>query len=122
MLETLGRADKQDPLGMLLRSRGRLRKNPAGDDGKENTNVWYFHRSDLKFIAAVTPNRSRQFQKDPVMQVDEQYRLAKLHNDTGALGRLLAENFYETNQNGNSRNKTQSIELFPDGGKRYGDR
>jgi hypothetical protein len=52
------------------------------------------------------------FQDDPVMRVDEEFRLAKLHNDTGTLGRILSENFYETNQNGNSRNKAQTIELW----------
>ena len=49
---------------------------------------------------------------DAVMKVDEEFRLAKLHNDTAALSRVLADNFYETNQNGNSRNKAQIIELF----------
>jgi hypothetical protein len=47
-----------------------------------------------------------------VMKVDEQFRLAKLHNDTGALGLILADNFFETNQNGNSRDKAQTIELW----------
>ena len=47
-----------------------------------------------------------------VMQVDEQFRIAKLNKDTAALGRILAENFYEMNQNGNGRNKEQFIELF----------
>jgi hypothetical protein len=52
------------------------------------------------------------FQSDPVMRVDEEFRLAKLHNDVATLGRILADNFYETNQNGNSRNKAQTIELW----------
>jgi hypothetical protein len=47
-----------------------------------------------------------------IMNVEEQYRLAKLNRDTRALGLILAENFYETNQNGNSRNKAQTIELW----------
>jgi hypothetical protein len=46
------------------------------------------------------------------MKVDEAFRIAKLKNDTAALDRLLAENFYETNQNGNSRNKAKTIELW----------
>ena len=46
------------------------------------------------------------------MKVDEAFRIAKLKNDTAALSRLLAENFYETNQNGNSRNKAKTIELW----------
>src|SRR5947208_1848068 len=47
-----------------------------------------------------------------VMKVDEAFRIAKLKNDTAALDRLLAEKFYETNQNGNSRSKAQTIELW----------
>jgi hypothetical protein len=47
-----------------------------------------------------------------VMSVEEQYRLAQLNNDTQALKRILADKFYETNQNGNSRNKAQTIELW----------
>lgn len=46
------------------------------------------------------------------MRVDEQFRVAKLKRDTEALGRILADNFYEANHNGNSRNKAQCIELF----------
>ena len=49
---------------------------------------------------------------EDVMKVDEQFRLAKLQRDTGTLQRILAENFYETNQNGNSRNKAQTIDLW----------
>lgn len=48
------------------------------------------------------------------MKVDEQFRVAKLKNDTAALARILHENCYETNQNGNSRDKAQLIELFTD--------
>jgi hypothetical protein len=54
----------------------------------------------------------RSVTADEVMKVDEQFRLAKLNRDTGALGLILAENFLETNQNGNSRNKAQTIELW----------
>jgi len=47
-----------------------------------------------------------------VVRVDEDYRLAKLRNDVDALQRLLADDFYEMNQNGHGRNKTQTIELW----------
>jgi hypothetical protein len=47
-----------------------------------------------------------------VMDVEEQYRLAQVNNDTEALNRILEENFYETNQNGNSRNKAETIQLW----------
>jgi hypothetical protein len=46
------------------------------------------------------------------MKVDEQFRLAKLHRDTGTLAAILAEDFREINQNGNTRNKTQTISLW----------
>jgi hypothetical protein len=49
---------------------------------------------------------------DEVMKIDEQFRVAKLNKDTSTLDRILADAFYETNQNGNSRNKTECIELF----------
>ena len=51
-------------------------------------------------------------EQEAVMRVDDEYRLAKLHNDTAALSRVLDDNFYETNQNGNSRSKAQTIALF----------
>jgi hypothetical protein len=51
-------------------------------------------------------------QQAAVMKVDEAYRLAKLMNDTDALSRLLAEDFYEMNQNGNARNKKEAIALW----------
>ncbi|MCA1602446.1 MAG: nuclear transport factor 2 family protein [Acidobacteria bacterium] len=47
-----------------------------------------------------------------VMKVDEEFRVAKLKNDTTTLDRILADSFYETNQNGNTRNKVQFVELF----------
>lgn len=49
-----------------------------------------------------------------VLKVDEEFRVAKLKNDTQALERIMADNFYETNQNGNSRDKAQIIKLFTD--------
>jgi hypothetical protein len=54
----------------------------------------------------------RSMTADEVMKVDEQFRLAKLNRDTTALGSILAENFQETNQNGNRRNKAQIIQLW----------
>jgi hypothetical protein len=47
-----------------------------------------------------------------VLNVEEEFRVAKLKNDTAAMNRILAENFYDTNQNGNSRNKRETIELW----------
>ena len=47
-----------------------------------------------------------------VIKVDEDYRVAKVNNDTATLGRILARDFYETNQNGNTRDYAQTIELW----------
>jgi hypothetical protein len=63
-------------------------------------------------ILCLSVSAQRSFEADQVMKVDEQFRLAKLNRDTGTLRSILAENFLETNQNGNSRNKSQTIELW----------
>jgi Domain of unknown function (DUF4440) len=47
-----------------------------------------------------------------VFGAEEQFRRAKVQNDTAALAVLLSDQFLETNQNGNSRNKAGMIELF----------
>lgn len=47
-----------------------------------------------------------------VLRVEEEFRLAKLKNDTQTLTRILADGFSETNQNGNTRDKAQMIGLF----------
>jgi hypothetical protein len=64
----------------------------------------------ILFLAS--PAFSQQSVRDEVMRVDEAYRVAKLRQDTQALDRILADAFNETNQNGNSRNKAQTIELW----------
>jgi hypothetical protein len=46
------------------------------------------------------------------MKVDEAYRVAKLTRDLPVLERILADGFNETNQNGNSRDKMQTINLW----------
>jgi Domain of unknown function (DUF4440) len=63
-------------------------------------------------LAAVGPLAASPDARDEVMKADEAYRLAKLHQDTSELQRILADAFNETNQNGNSRNKKQTIELW----------
>jgi hypothetical protein len=47
-----------------------------------------------------------------VMQVDEQFRVAKLNRDTAALNRILADSFYDINQNGHTRDKAQFTDLW----------
>ena len=61
--------------------------------------------------AAAQAGASRSVEDD-VRKADEAYRLAKLHQDIQALDRVLADQFNETNQNGNSRNKAQTLELW----------
>jgi hypothetical protein len=47
-----------------------------------------------------------------IVAVEEAYRIAKLTNDVRALDRILSADFFGTNQNGNSRNKREALELF----------
>jgi hypothetical protein len=47
-----------------------------------------------------------------IREIDEQFRVAKLRNDVQSLERILDESFVEMNQNGNSRTKNETIELF----------
>jgi hypothetical protein len=63
-------------------------------------------------IFCIPARPQRPADADQVMKIDEQFRLAKLNRDTRTLGLILADNFSETNQNGNSRNKAQTIELW----------
>jgi hypothetical protein len=44
--------------------------------------------------------------------LEDEYTLAKLRNDTDAIGRIMADEYYDMNQNGNGRNKAQSLELW----------
>ena len=45
-------------------------------------------------------------------ELEERFRVAKVRNDVGTLALLLDDGFSETNQNGNTRNKAQFLELF----------
>lgn len=47
-----------------------------------------------------------------VIKADEDYRVAKMTNDLDALRRVLAPDFYETNQNGNTRNYAETVDLW----------
>lgn len=47
-----------------------------------------------------------------VIKADEDYRVAKMTNDLDALRRVLSPDFYETNQNGNTRNYAETIDLW----------
>jgi hypothetical protein len=47
-----------------------------------------------------------------VLRVDEQFRLAKLANDVRAIENLLSNDFFEMNQNGNGRDKSETLDLW----------
>lgn len=47
-----------------------------------------------------------------VAALDEEFRVAKLANDTQTLARILSDDYFGTNQNGNSRNKGEFLKLF----------
>ncbi|MDQ6707848.1 MAG: DUF2059 domain-containing protein [Acidobacteriota bacterium] len=47
-----------------------------------------------------------------VLQVEDAFRLAKLGNDTAALGRILADDYIGMNQYGARRDKSEVIDLF----------
>jgi TonB family protein len=50
--------------------------------------------------------------EEQVKRLEEQFRVAKLRHDVGALSDLLDDAFVETNQNGNTNNKAQALELW----------
>jgi hypothetical protein len=47
-----------------------------------------------------------------IRKLEEEFRLAKVENDTATLERDVAEDYYGLNQNGTPRNKEQLVELF----------
>ena len=47
-----------------------------------------------------------------VLGVDERFRVAKLTNDVRTMESLRSDDFFETNQNGNSRDKPEALELW----------
>ena len=49
-----------------------------------------------------------------IVKVEEAFRFTKLTNDVASLRQLFADAFYETNQNGNSRDKQAAIDLWTD--------
>jgi len=47
-----------------------------------------------------------------ILRVDEQWREAKLANDVETMKRIISDDFFETNQNGNGRDKAQMLQLW----------
>ena len=64
----------------------------------------------------VSPTRAQEINRSGVeaqiRNIEEQFRAAKLKNDVRSLDQILDESFVETNQNGNSRTKADTLELF----------
>jgi hypothetical protein len=56
--------------------------------------------------AQVTPDSAA------VLQTDDAWQRAKLTADLPALARITADEFYEMNQNGNGRNKAETLALW----------
>lgn len=50
--------------------------------------------------------------EEVVIAADDELRKAKLKKDASALDSILAENFYEFDQNGNARDKAQAMDFF----------
>lgn len=53
-----------------------------------------------------------QSDRDLILKAEEQFRVAKLKNDTATLGSIVAEDYYGVNQYGAKRDKKQLLELF----------
>lgn len=62
--------------------------------------------------SAPVPAPSRQTAESQIFALEEQYRRAKLENNTVALARLLDDGFIGTNQSGVVRDKALSLELW----------
>src|SRR5215467_8693622 len=53
-----------------------------------------------------------QSDRDQILKAEEQFRVAKLKNDTATLGRIVADDYNGINQYGARRDKAQLLELF----------
>ena len=63
-------------------------------------------------LHAQTTANTRTAVAAQIQDIEEQFRIAKLRNDVRSLDRILDGAFIETNQNGNTRIKQQTIDLF----------
>ena len=63
-------------------------------------------------LLAINQSFAQDTEEAAVLKVDEEYRLAKLKNDTSTMDRIFADGFHQMNQNGNGRNKMETIELW----------
>jgi hypothetical protein len=63
-------------------------------------------------IPAVAQTAGAGDDREAVLKTEEAFRLAKIANDTAALDRLLADEYYGINQWGAKRDKAELIALF----------
>lgn len=66
----------------------------------------------LQARAQVDATGQRGVETSAIVALEDEFRLAKLRNDVAGLARILDELFQETNQNGNLRNKAETLALF----------
>jgi ketosteroid isomerase-like protein len=62
--------------------------------------------------AAAQPTKPWTSEQLQVLNVEEQFRLARLMNDVKALDRLLSDDYAGTNQNGKARTKAEVEDLY----------
>jgi hypothetical protein len=67
---------------------------------------------DVQWVFVSTPRPEDRALAEQVMQLDEDFRRAKLAADRSALDRILSEDYIGVNQSGNTRDKKQLLELF----------
>ncbi len=82
------------------------------DSRGNHTTVPQFFQSASDPDQAIPQGMISLVEQSRVLARDEQWRQAKLANDLSLMAQLLSEDFFETNQNGNSRNKAQMLDLW----------
>jgi len=82
------------------------------DAGGNHTTVPQFIRSASDPDQTIPEGMISLAEQSRVLARDEQWRHAKLANDLPLMTEVISDDFFETNQNGNSRNKAQMLDLW----------
>jgi hypothetical protein len=82
------------------------------DSRGNHTTVPQFFHSASDPDQAIPHGMISLVEQSRVLARDEQWRQAKLANDLSLMAQVVSEDFFETNQNGNSRNKAQMLDLW----------
>jgi uncharacterized protein DUF4440 len=77
-----------------------------------HTTVPHFIRSASDPDQSIPEGTISLAEQSRLLARDEQWRQAKLANDLPLMAEVLSDDFFETNQNGNSRNKAQMLDLW----------